>query len=117
MRTTPDRMRTAFKQFRFRPDYRIEDLWGGPVQYVGLTQIRMRGAGMLERFFFRHCAFEWNGNSGSRSRFEWLRNSLFKVIGSTITDEERATVGECVKAAGLTDRLKVSTLLGRPRYA
>jgi hypothetical protein len=57
--TTPDRMQKAFKPFRLKPEYGIEDLWAGSVDYVDLTQVRMRGAGMLSRFFFKHRAFEW----------------------------------------------------------
>jgi hypothetical protein len=56
--STPARMREAFQPFRLKPHYGAEDLWGSPVQYVDLTQVRMR-AGMLERFFFKHRAFEW----------------------------------------------------------
>ncbi len=57
--TTPDRMRAAFKPFRLKPEYGVEDLWAGPVDYVDLTQVRMTGVGMLGRFFFKHQAFEW----------------------------------------------------------
>lgn len=52
-------MRTAFKPFRFKPECGVEDLWAGPVQYVDLTQVRMKGVDMLARFFFKHRAFEW----------------------------------------------------------
>ena len=37
--TTPDRIRAAFKPFRLNPEYGVEDMWGGPVQYVDLTQV------------------------------------------------------------------------------
>ena len=57
--TTPDRMRKAFKPFRLKPEYGVEDLWAGPVDYVDLTQVRIKGASMLGRFFFKHRAFEW----------------------------------------------------------
>jgi putative SOS response-associated peptidase YedK len=35
------------------------DAKAGPVEYVDLTQIRMKGAAMLDRFFYKHRAFEW----------------------------------------------------------
>ncbi|CAH1691966.1 hypothetical protein CHELA1G11_20998 [Hyphomicrobiales bacterium] len=57
--TTPDRVRAAFRPFRLKPDYGVEDLWGGPVQYVDLIQIRMPGVALLDRFFFKQRAFEW----------------------------------------------------------
>ena len=56
--TTPERMRHAFKPFRLRPDYGLEEMWAGPVTYVDLTQVRMRNVGMLGRFFHKHRAFE-----------------------------------------------------------
>ena len=56
--TTPERMRGAFKPFRLRPDYGLEEMWAGPVTYVDLTQVRMRNVGMLGRFFHKHRAFE-----------------------------------------------------------
>lgn len=57
--TTPERMRAAFKPFRLREDYGVEDLWGSPVSYLDLTQVRMRGGNMLKRFFWKHRAFAW----------------------------------------------------------
>src|SRR5260370_18853748 len=57
--STPDRMRRAFQPFRLRPEYGVEDLWGSPVRYADLTQVRIRGAEMLDRVFFKHRAFEW----------------------------------------------------------
>jgi hypothetical protein len=32
--TTLDRMREAFRPFRLKPEYGVEDLWAGPVEYV-----------------------------------------------------------------------------------
>ncbi|MDX2388076.1 DUF2971 domain-containing protein [Sinorhizobium medicae] len=103
--TTPDRMHAAFKPFRLKQDYGVEDLCGGPVQYVDLTRVRMRRVAMLDRFFFQHRAFEWE-----RTLIERI------VLGSTTTEAERATVAQHVAAAGLSDRLERSTLLGQPRY-
>jgi hypothetical protein len=133
--TTPDRMRAAFKPFRLKPEYGVEDLWAGPVQYVDLTQIRMRGAPMLDRFFFKHRAFEWEREFrlaiSVRMAEEFgvrvPEHGIFVevdlptlieriVLGSTTTESERATVAEHVSAAGLGDRLELSTLLGQPRY-
>ncbi|PTM96517.1 hypothetical protein C7449_103536 [Mycoplana dimorpha] len=133
--TTPDRMRAAFKPFRLKPDYGVEDLWGGPVQYVDLTQVRMRDVAMLDRFFFKHRAFEWEREYrlaisvrtaeefGVRAPEHGILVDVDLptlveriVLGSTTTEAERATVAQHVAAAGLSDRLKLSTLLGQPRY-
>lgn len=133
--TTPDRMRAAFKPFRLKPHYGVEDLWAGPVQYVDLTQVRMRGVAMLDRFFFKHRAFEWEREYRLAISVRMAEEfgvgvpehgilvdvdlpTLIEriVLGSTTTEAERATVAKHVAAAGLSDRLELSTLLGQPRY-
>lgn len=133
--TTPERMRAAFKPFRLRPQYGIEDLWAGPVEYVDLTQVRMKGAGMLERFYYKHRAFEWEREfrlaisvrmaeefavqvPADGISVEVDLDVLIKriVLGSTTSREERDLATRHVERAGLGDRLQRSTLLGRPRY-
>lgn len=133
--TTPNRMRSAFKPYRLKPEYGVEDLWGGPVQYVDLTQIRMRGVAMLDRFFFKHRAFEWEREYRLAISVRMAEefgvqvpehgilvdvdlSTLIEriVLGSTLTETERATVSRNVEEAGLSDRLEISTLLGQPRY-
>jgi len=133
--TTPDRMRAAFKPFRLKPEYGIEDLWGGAIKYVDLTKVRMKGAAMLNRFFFKHRAFEWEREFRLAISLRMAEEfgvpvpseGIFVnvdlptlidtiVIGSTTTEEERAIVTEHVARAGLDDRLQLSTLLGRPRF-
>lgn len=133
--TTPDRMRAAFKPFRLKPDYGIEDLWGGSIEYVDLTKVRMRGAAMLNRFFFKHRAFEWERefrlaislrtaeefgvrvpSEGIFVEVDLLTLIDRIVLGSTTTEEERAIVTEQVAGAGLEDRIQLSTLLGKPRF-
>ncbi|MDX0986463.1 DUF2971 domain-containing protein [Sinorhizobium medicae] len=133
--TTPDRMHAAFKPFRLKQDYGVEDLCGGPVQYVDLTRVRMRRVAMLDRFFFKHRAFEWEREYrlaiSVRMAEEFgvrvPEHGIFVdvdlptlieriVLGSTTTEAERATVAQDVAAAGLSDRLELSTLLGQPRY-
>ncbi len=133
--TTPDRIRAAFEPFRLKSEYGVEDLWGGPVQYLDLTKVRMRGASMLERFFFKHRAFEWEREYrlaislrmaeefGAQVPEDGINvdvdlSVLIEriVLGSTTTEPERATVAEHIAAAGLSDRLELSTLLGQPRY-
>ena len=133
--TTPDRIQKAIKPYRLKPEYEFEDLWAGPVDYVDLTQVRMRGASMLGRFFFKHRAFEWEREFrlaiSLRTAEEFgvsvPTDGIFVevdlniliariVLGSTVTDEERETISDSVSQAGLSDRLESSSLLGRPRY-
>lgn len=133
--TTPDRMRLAFKPFKLKPDYGIEDLWGGPIEYVDLTKVRMDRAPMLRRFFVKHRAFEWEREFRLAISLRVAEESgvpvpcdgIFVqvdlptlidkiVIGSTITEDARAIVVKHVARAGLEDRLELSTLLGVPRF-
>jgi hypothetical protein len=133
--STPDRMRRAFEPFRLRPEYGVEDLWGSPVRYVDLTQVRMRGVSMLERFFFKHRAFEWEREfrlAISVRIAEEFRvpvpelgievsvdlNTLIDhiVVGPELPVEQRDLVAALARCAGFEDRLRFSTLLGRPRY-
>lgn len=135
VRTTPDRMRVAFKPFRIKPEYGHEDLWAGPVEYIDLTQVRMKDATMLGRFFFKHRAFEWEREFRLAISLRMAEEFAVSVpmdgisvdvdfatlvdqivLGSTTTPQERALVTEHVKKAGLSDRLHSSTLLGTPRY-
>ncbi|KZM41409.1 hypothetical protein OA90_27390 [Labrenzia sp. OB1] len=133
--TTPDRMRKAFKPYRLKPEYGVEDLWAGPVDYVDLTQVRMKGASMLGRFFFKHRAFEWEREFRLAISLRMAEEFAVSVppggifvgvdldiliarivLGSTITGEERDIISDHVAQAGLKDRLELSSLLGRPRY-
>ncbi len=133
--STPDRMRRSFQPFRLRPDYGVEELWGSPVRYVDLTQIRMRDVGMLERFFFKHRAFEWEREFrlaiSVRSAEEFgvpvpelgievavdldiLIDQI--VVGPGIPAEHRDRVAALAAREGFETRLRFSSLLGRPRY-
>jgi len=133
--TTPERMRSAFKPFRLKAEYGAEELWAGPVEYVDLAKIRMRDTGMLDRFFYKHRAFEWEREFRLAISLRTAEEFGVKVpvdgilveadldalvdcivLGSTISAEERLVVTHHVELAGLADRLRRSTLLGRPRY-
>lgn len=133
--TTPDRMRAAFKPFRLKPEYGTEDLWAGLIEYVDLTKVRMTSAAMLNRFFFKHRAFEWEREFRLAISLRMAEEfgvpvpseGIFVevdlptlidriVLGATTTEAERAIVAEHVARAGLEDRLQLSSLLGRPRF-
>jgi hypothetical protein len=133
--TIPERMCAAFGPFRLRADYGVKDLWAGPVDYVDLTQIRMRGAGMLERFFVKHRAFEWEREFRLAISLRMAEefgvavpadgisvdvdlSTLIEriVLGSTTSPEHREIVTRFVNGIGLGDQLERSSLLGQPRY-
>ena len=95
----------------------------------------MREVTMLERFFFKHRAFEWEREYRLAISVRMAEEFGVQVpehgilvdvdlsvlierivLGSTTTEAERAAVAQRVAAAGLSDRLEFSTLLGKPRY-
>ncbi len=132
--STPNRMREAFRPFRLKPEYGAEDLWGGPVQYIDLTQVRMR-AGMLERFFCKHRAFEWEREFRLAISLRTAEEFALKVppdgitvdvdlnllidhviVGPAIPSNQHDHLAALARNAGFGDRLRFSTLLGKPRY-
>ena len=133
--TTPERMRAAFKPFRLKPDYGVEDMWAAPVTYVDLTQVRMKNTQMLNRFFYKHRAFELEREFrlaislrlpeeyGERVPEDGISVEVDLdllvdriVLGSSTPPEQRKDIIGRVGHAGLGDRLERSTLLGHPRY-
>jgi hypothetical protein len=133
--STAARMDKAFVPYRLKPEYGEEELWGSPVQYVDLTQIRMRGVGMMDRFFFKHRAFESEREFRLAISVRMAEefsvtvpekgievsvdlNVLIDhiVIGPKISAREQEQVVTLATEAGLGKRLRFSSLLGKPRY-
>ena len=133
--TTPERRHAAFSPFRLEAKYGEENLWAGQVEYVDLTKVRLRRVGMLERFFIKHRAFEWEREFRLAISLRIAEEFAVQVppkgilvdanldllvervvLGATMTVEERQVATDAIEAAGLADRLHLSTLLGRPRY-
>jgi hypothetical protein len=132
--STPARMDKAFVPFRLKPEYGTEDLWGGPVQYIDLTQVRMRPS-FLDRFFYKHRAFQWEQEfrlaislrvaeeSGVNVPKDGISVSVdlealvdHIIVGPEISAKQRERVAKLARDAGLGDRLRFSSLLGKPRY-
>ena len=133
--TTPERMRAAFKPFRLRETYGAEDLWGSPLSYIDLTQVRIRGGNMLKRFFWKHRAFAWEREFrlaislrlaeeyGAEIPAEGIEVEVdlgvlveHIMLGPEISPAERETALAAAESTGLGSRLRFSSLLGRPRY-
>lgn len=132
--STPRRMRAAFVPFRLRPEFGVEQLYAGRVDYQDLALVRLN-IGMLERFFVKHRAFEWerefrlaisltmaeeNGVAVPELGIEVSANLdvLIEgvVLGPELTDQERGAVLEELEGKTLQGRVQKSTLLGTPRY-
>jgi hypothetical protein len=134
IRSTPERIAAALRPFRLDPAYEAEDLWGGPVRYVDLLQTRLR-TGMLERFFYKHRAFEWERefrfSISLRTAEEFgvpvpergievsVDLSTFVqhvLIGPMLEQTDSEKIIQQTRGAGLGDRIAKSSLLGTPRY-
>ena len=132
--TTPDRIRAAVKPFHLAPEYAEEDLYCGNVEYVDLLKTRMK-VGMLERFFSKHMAFSWEQEFrlaisvrlaeefgvqvpelGIHVSFDLdvLIEKIF--LGPSLEAHEIELVTNAASRHGLTNRIRQSSLLGRPRY-
>ncbi|CAN0641285.1 DUF2971 domain-containing protein [Burkholderia cepacia] len=134
IRTTPRRIAAAAKPFRLRPEYGVEDLWAGNVRYVDLLKERLR-VSMLHRFWYKHMAFSWEREfrlavslrtaeefgvvvpaDGIKVSFDvdQLVDRIF--VGPSLGAAEVAVVRQATEASGLGDRVRVSSMLGTPRY-
>ncbi|NJD27654.1 MAG: DUF2971 domain-containing protein [Chloroflexi bacterium] len=134
IRTTAARLQAALRPFRLAADYGEEQPIWGRVRYFDLHAERLR-AGMEERFFIKHRAFEWEQEfrvvisvrmaeefgvavpvTGIDVPFDPAVLVESAHLGPSLSDSERAAISDVCAAAGLGARLSTSTLLGRPRY-
>lgn len=132
--TTTKRMSNAFEPFRLSPTYSVEDLWGGKIDYVDLTQERLN-LSMLNRFFVKHLAFEWEREFrllislrmaeefGVAVPAEGIRVQVDPatlidriILGPTISSDDRERISDAASKMGLGNKIELSSLLGKPRY-
>lgn len=134
IRTTPGRLSGAATTFRLQPQHQGEDLWGGNVKYVDLLQERLR-INMMSRFWYKHMAFSWEREfrlgislrfaeefgvpvpeQGIRVPFnlEQMVERLF--LGPSLEANEVEAIRNAAQQAGLGQRVRVSSMLGIPRY-
>lgn len=104
------------------------------MRYVDLLKKRLRDS-MLGRFWYKHMAFSWEREfrlaislrtaeesgvsvpeAGIKVEFDvsGLIDRIF--IGPLLPKEDVETVRDAARAAGLADRIRVSSMLGTPRY-
>ena len=132
--STPKRMQAAFRPFRLKPEYGIEDLWAGEVRYVDLLKVRMK-TGMLERFFCKHQAFSWEREFRLAISVRTAEEFAVKVpklgihvsvdidaliekimLGPNLTVDDCDLIISHAEKTGVGKRICKSSLLGRPRY-
>lgn len=134
VRTNADRIRAAAKPFRLKPEYRHEDLWAGNVNYVDLLKERLR-VSMMDRFWYKHMAFAWEREfrlavsvrmaeefgvqvPENEVKVEFDVPQLIERIylGPLLSETDAEAIRDAAKAHGLEDRIRVSSMLGTPRY-
>lgn len=134
IRTTPGKLAAAARTFRLEPQHQGEALWGGNVKYVDLLQERLR-INAIGRFWHKHMAFSWEREfrlgislsfaeefgvavpeQGIRVPFnlDILVDRIF--LGPSLEQHDVQTIRKAAEAAGLGDRVRVSSMLGTPRY-
>ncbi len=134
VRTTAERLGAALRPYRLAPEHGAEEPYWGSIHYVDLFTQRLR-AGIEERFFVKHRAFEWEREFrvaislrmadefaveipelGIDVPFdpETLIEALY--VGPAVPATERVQLAATLEAAGLGRQFTTSTLVGRPRY-
>lgn len=134
IRTTPGRLSAAATTFRLEPQHQGEDLWGGNVKYVDLLQERLR-INMMGRFWHKHMAFSWEREfrlgislrfaeefgvavpeRGIRVPFN-LDQMIDRIfLGPSLETNEVEAIRNAAEQAGLGQKVRVSSMLGTPRY-
>ena len=134
VRTTTERLRQGLLPFRLAPTYGEEVPYWGPIRYVDLHRERLR-ASMEERFFYKHRAFEWEREfrvaisvrmaeefavqvpeNGIEVPFEPAVVFESVYLGPALTEAERGELHDICGAGKLKCPIRLSTLLGHPRY-
>lgn len=134
IRTNAERIRDAAKPFRLKPEYGHEDLWAGNVNYVDLLKERLR-VGVMDRFWFKHMAFSWEREFRLAVSVRMAEESGVQVpergvqvevdisrlvdlifLGPSLSEEDITSIRAAAKEHGLEDRIRVTSMLGTPRY-
>ena len=134
IRTTPSRISAAAKPFRLKPEYGHEELWAGNVNYVDLLKERLR-INMLERFWYKHMAFSWENEfrlaisarmaeefgvvvpeHGVNVEFDIPQLIERIYLGPSLSELDIAAIRSAAKSHNLEDRIRITSMLGTPRY-
>ena len=134
VRTSPSRIRAAAKPFHLKPQYGHEDLWAGNVKYVDLLKERLH-ANMMDRFWYKHMAFAWEQEfrlgvsvrtaeefgvqvpeHGVKVEFDISQLIERIYLGPLLPEADVTMIRVAAQAHGLEDRIRVSSMLGTPRY-
>jgi len=134
IQSNPQLLASAIKPYRIQPEYTEEQLWGGEVRYLDMTQERLQTS-MEKRFFYKHQAFAWEREYrmaislrsaeeyGVKVPKEGIRVQTSPsdfieriILGPHLSQAEQKSIRSAAQDAGIADRLEISTLLFNPRY-
>lgn len=134
IRTNAERIQAAAKPFRLKPEYGYEDLCAGNINYVDLLKERLR-VSMMDRFWFKHMAFSWEREFrlavsvrvaeefgvqvpelGIQVEFDISQLVDRIYLGPSLSQEDIAAIRGAAKQHGFEDRIRVTSMLGTPRY-
>ncbi len=134
IRTTASKLKNALRPFHLEPRFAEETPVWGHVRYVDLTKVRLN-VGMLERFFYKHKAFESEHElriaislrsaeeagvavpeSGISVPFEPHILIEEIILGPNLQGEDKRAVEDACRANELHSLVKTSSLLWQPRF-
>lgn len=132
--STIEQLQTSLRPFRLALNYGEEEPFGGSVRYVDLFEQRLP-VNMLERFFYKHRAFEWEREyrvvisvrgaeeygvsvpeDGIYVPFDAATLIRRIYIGPEMNERERVQLLRRCEEANVAGRIVNSTLRGKPRY-
>lgn len=132
---TIETLLTSLEPYKIKPEYDTETLHAGKIEYVDLMKDKI-DTNMLNRFFYKHNAFSWEkefrlaislriaeefGVSIPKDGIlvkikpKVLINNIY--LGPSISQEDREKILAVCKKYNIEDKIKISSLLGKPIYS
>lgn len=133
--TRIEKLITSLEPYKIKPEYASEILNVGKIEYVDLMKDKIN-TNMLKRFFYKHNAFSWEKEFrlaiSLRMAEEFgvsipedgilvkikpkvLINNIY--IGPSISAKDKEKILNICKKYDMEDKIKTSSLLGKPIYS
>lgn len=132
--TNLERIYDAIMPFKLKPEFGHEELWAGNVNYVNLLEERLN-VSMMDRFWYKHMAFSWEREfrlaisirmaeefgiqvpeDGIKVEFDVAKLIDCIYLGPSLSAPDIEAIQSAARVHGLEDRIKVSSMLGTPKY-
>lgn len=133
--TTIESLINSLEPYKIKPEYASETLNVGKIEYIDLMNETIN-QNMMNRFFYKHNAFSWEKefrltiSLRMAEEFGVLipEDGIFVKInpkilikniylGPSISDEDRKKILDVCEKNGIENRIKISSLLGKPIYS